>query len=95
MEWMILMDSFDTATANLPDDDYKLIKYEDLCGDVSGVMKSVTDFCELDWAPEFDHCMKGYSLRCANDKYKTELNETQQRDLEKVLTNYLHRYGYA
>ena len=95
IEWMILMDSFDAATANLSDDVYKLIKYEDLCADVSGVMKDVTDFCELDWTNGFSECVNKYSLRSANDKWKIELNETQQRDLQEVLADYLQKYGYA
>lgn len=94
IEWMILMDSFDAATADLSPDVYKLIKYEDLCADVTGVMKDVIAFCELDWTDDYARRMSEYSLKCANDKYKTELNETQQHDLEEVLADYLTRYGY-
>lgn len=94
IEWMILMDSFDAATADLNPDTYKLIKYEDLCKDVSGVMKDVTEFCGLNWTPDFANRMNQYSLRCANDKYKTELNPKQQHDLQEVLIDYLKKYGY-
>ncbi|MEN8128528.1 MAG: sulfotransferase, partial [Planctomycetota bacterium] len=94
IEWMILMDSFDAATANLGSDVYKLIKYEDLCTDVSGVMKDVTDFCELEWTDGFANRMSQYTLRSANDKYKTELNAKQQQDLQEVLEDYLKKHGY-
>ncbi len=94
IEWMILMDSFATAAAGLEPDVYKVIKYEDLCADVSGVMKDVADFCELEWTPDFADEMSRCKLRCANDKYKTELNETQRRDLNEVLADCLARYDY-
>lgn len=94
IEWMILMDSFDAAAADLGPGVYKVVKYEDLCADVSGVMKDVIDFCELDWTPEFADQMSRYKLRCANDKYKTDLNAKQQHDLQEVLSDYVQKYGY-
>jgi len=94
IEWMILMDRFDKAAADLEDDHYKLIRYEDLCANTPDIMKDVADFCELEWTRQFSEHVNRFSLRSANDKWKTELNSVQQRDLQEVLADYLQKYGY-
>ncbi len=94
IEWIILMDSFDKASAGLSPDIYRTIKYEDLCKDVPGVMREITEFCELDWNDQFANRLNRYAIKSANEKWKTELNTKQQDDLQAVLNEYLHRYGY-
>lgn len=94
IEWMVLLDSYDAAAADLSPDVYKLIRYEDLCADLTGVMKEVVQFCALDWTPDFASRISQYTLTCANDKYKTELNVKQQHDLQEVLAGHLQKHGY-
>ena len=95
IEWMILMDSFDRATADLSSDVYKLVKYEDLCADADGVVREITDFCGLDWTDGFADSITHRAIRPANEKWKAELNAKQQQDLQEVLSDYLLRYNYT
>ena len=94
IEWMILMDSFELATADLSPDTFRTIKYEDLCQDVNGTLKQVADFCELDYNDTYADQIKNFTVRSANSKWQSDLNPTQQHDLQEVLADSLIKYGY-
>jgi hypothetical protein len=89
------MDSFDLARARLPSDRYMEFKYEDFAADPRAVFRDVLSFCRLDHSREFDAAIDSFNIECANFKWREELTQFQQRQLEDVMADRLVRWGYA
>jgi len=94
IEWIIIMDAFEKAAANLDHDNYITLRYEDLCANPIECTKKAADFCELAWSKEFVDSVNGHSLKNANCKWQTDLNENQQKTLNDILQSHLRKYEY-
>jgi len=94
IEWMILMNSFEKAKKNLPDDKYFEVKYEKLCSSPTDVLKDITGFCNLPWSSKIVSYLEKHPLKNTNSKWKNELNQKQQLILQEILADYMVKYGY-
>jgi omega-hydroxy-beta-dihydromenaquinone-9 sulfotransferase len=94
IQWKILMDAMESAKTSLSKDNFLELKYEDLCSDPLDTVRTVTEFCELEWTAEFERQIGKHELKNTNDKFKQHLTARQQRELEEVLGNSLRRYDY-
>jgi hypothetical protein len=95
IQWDILMAAQDEAAKALPAQDLMEIRYEALCQDPVGIFRQALDFCSLEWTPRFAAAVNSFELKNTNDKWKKDLNETQQAALCASLQQALARYGYA
>ena len=94
IEWNIILDTVNAAKQYLETDNFIEIKYEDLCSTPIDVFKEIVQFGELDWTPHFEQTIKAYSFSNANEKWRSELTDNQQRILSDVTKDFLHRYEY-
>lgn len=95
IEWKTLIDAADAARASLPPETHFELRYEDLCEDPVGSFRAVAEFCELRWTARFEKTIDRMTWTSRNDKWRVQLNESQQRIVEEVLGSYLERFGYA
>lgn len=70
------------------------IRYEDLCDDPTGTFESVTNFCDLEYTSGFNTSVIDFGFRNTNDKWRRDLTELQQRQLEDELATHLTHWGY-
>jgi len=94
IQWRMLVDAVERASAPLGEGRFMEIRYEDLCEDTAGVMKKVAGFCGLGWEGSFERAVSRYRLRNTNGGYRENLTLRQQAELETALGGYLERYGY-
>lgn len=93
--WVILMESYREAQPSIPSEQYMEIRYEDLCANPIDVFRSITDFCDLEWTPEFESGISQSGLESRNDRWQKDLTEKQQHIISDVLAEELERYGYV
>ena len=94
MELSDMFDAMVEATAKIPSERFLEIRYEDLCDDPTGIFKSVTDYCELDYTSEFNQSVIDFGFRNTNDKWRRDLTDLQQRQLEAELAHHLTHWNY-
>ncbi len=94
MELADMLDAMRTATPFVPAEQFLEIRYEDLCDDPTGIFSKVTDFCELDYTTDFNTSVIDFGFRNTNDKWRRDLTELQQRQLEAELAPHLTHWGY-
>lgn len=95
LEWEILMDAQNQARAMLPTEDLMDVRYEDLCARPTEVIRRVTEFAGLPWAPEFAAAVARVTFRNSNNKWGEQLTSGQQRVMTECLGEALTRYGYG
>ena len=94
MELADMFDAMVAATPLVPKEQFMEIRYEDLCDDPTGTFESVTDFCTLEYTDGFNTSVIDFGFRNTNDKWRRDLTDLQQRQLEAELAPYLTRWGY-
>ena len=94
MELSDMFDAMISATGLIPAERFLEIRYEDLCDDPVGTFKSVTDYCDLTLTPGFEQSIIDFGFRNTNDKWRRDLTELQQRQLEAELERHLIHWGY-
>ena len=82
------------AAGLVPASHFLEIRYEDLCEDPVGSFQDATAFSGLEMTPEFSQAIVGFGFRNTNDKWKRDLTELQQQQLEAELAPHLQRWGY-
>jgi len=93
--WKIMMDAMAEAQRMLPANRLLEVKYEDVCADPIPEFRRTAEFTGLKWSPEFERKLRSYPLRNQNEKWKSELTESQQKALTDVLRSHLELYGYV
>ncbi|HTJ17305.1 MAG TPA: sulfotransferase, partial [Steroidobacteraceae bacterium] len=88
-----LMDAYERARPAIPADRLLEIRYEDLCADPLGVVRSACEFAQLDFDPHLQRHVRG-RLRSQNDKWKEGLSPAQQGTLNDCIRDCLSRWGY-
>jgi sulfotransferase family protein len=95
IEWEILMSAYDKAKHSIPPDDFLEIRYENLCQRPAQLFRIAAEFIGLDWSPKFEGMIQKFPLICADDKWRKDLSDMQQKMLEEALCDTLRKYGYA
>lgn len=94
IEWKLLMDAAEKGRADIDERQYLEVRYEHLCEDPIGLLRSVTAHCELDWDPAFEHVIQTTPLKNTNYKWQQNLTAKQQQILDAVIGAHLRQYGY-
>ncbi len=94
IQYKILMDAAEAAISQLKTSQIMTVRYEDLCDDPIATFQTVTKFCDLEWNAYFKSRLQRYKLANTNAKYKTELDDQQQADLNNALKDVLKKHGY-
>ena len=94
IEWKMLTDAVEKARQGLAGDEVPQIRLEDICSDPVGVFRSVIQFGELEWPPEFERSIRRSKLINANCKWQRELTPEQRASIQDVLGDHLARYDY-
>ena len=94
MELSDMLDAMVRAAGLVPASHFLEIRYEDLCEDPVGSFQDATAFSGLEMTPEFSQAIVGFGFRNTNDKWKRDLTELQQQQLEAELAPHLQRWGY-
>jgi len=94
IQWKIHMNAVVEARRLIDADDVHEIAYEDLCADPIAVCRGVLESCGLDGAPGFERTVRNSPLENTNDKWRSDLTESQQAVLNDVLSEDLRRHGY-
>ena len=96
LQWKILMDSFEDAREELPDEQWMQVRYEDFVASPRSHLETILDFAGVSWTAEFE---KGYAkyefMPERKDAYKDNLTPEQSRALDEVLAEPLERLGYS
>ncbi len=94
MELSDMFDAMRTAIPHVPAEQFLEIRYEDLCDDPTGIFGDVANFCELEYTNGFNTSIVDFGFRNTNDKWRRDLTEPQQRQLESELAQHLTYWGY-
>ena len=94
MELADMLDAMINATALIPADRFMEIRYEDLCTDPTGTFADVTSFCDLEYTTGFNQSVIDFGFRNTNDKWRKDLTDLQQRQLEAELATHLTHWNY-
>jgi len=95
MELSDMLDAMVTATPLVPGEQFTEIRYEDLCDQPVDTFAAVAEFCELTMTTDFEQSIVDFGFRNTNDKWRRDLTEVQQKQLEAELAPHLQRWGYA
>ena len=82
IELKILAEAMERAKTFVDDHSFMAVQYEYICATPVGVLKDVTEFCELEWSAAFENSVKKYRLRNTNYKWQEELTGEQQEIVE-------------
>ncbi len=93
IQWKVLMDAFEAARAQCPEEDWLQVRYEDLCARPAETAARIAQHCALPPSRTFRRRLKAYALRNANFKWRRDLTDRQQEMLNDLLGEYLDRYG--
>ena len=94
MELSDMLDAMVSATEQVPDEQFFELTYESLCADPVATFESVVEFCDMAMTDEFATSVTEFGFRNTNDKWRNDLTDLQQRQLEAELTPHLQRWGY-
>ena len=92
--WTHLTQAFSEATAKVPADKLLEIRYEDLCQDPNSVLQGATEFAGLDWPTKYARTVESLDLKVQNHRWREDLSDAQQQELESYMRQDLETQGY-
>jgi len=95
IEWNLLMELMERASAGLPEEQFMELRYEDMCADPVSHLKDVIAFCGLRWPRRVDRILACHPLRSRNDRWRHDLTPVQQEIATELTAPYRARYGYV
>jgi len=93
--WKILMEAFERAEAQLPEERCLRLRFEDIVAAPEERFTEMLAFCGLGWSPALARRLAQTSLRRDTPAaYTRDLTPAQVADMERSLDPMLRRYGY-
>lgn len=93
--WRLLMASYDEARAQVPEDSWLRVRYEDVLADPELAFGSMLGRMELDWTPEFGSSLARYEFSSGRaDAFRRDLSVADLVAMEAVLEKPLELAGY-
>lgn len=80
--------------AALPSDCYRQIHYERVLRDPEGTIKDLSEFADLRWSTSFGQLVRSFKVRDSNNKYRSELTDSQLSIIGSITGKLAHRLGY-
>ena len=95
LEWRILMDAFDAARAEVGEDRWLELRYEDLVAEPSERWPAILDLAGLTWDQRFDAAFEAYPVATGRrEAFRGDLTESQISLLEEAIGEHLQARGY-
>ena len=95
IEWMILMDAFRAARAEIPNELWLEVRYEDLVADPRRTTMEILGFMGLEWTDQFEARFAQRALRTdRSDAYLRDLDPGDVEWLDAILAEHLRDLGY-
>ncbi|MDY6839799.1 MAG: sulfotransferase [Thermodesulfobacteriota bacterium] len=94
IQWKILLHAMERAQKHIETDHFIELKYEHFCSKPLDSFRQLTDFCGLNWSPNFEKSIRSYNIRNTNFKWRKDLTISQQNILNEVLYEHLLKYNY-
>ena len=96
LAWVLLLDAFEAARAELPERSWLDVRYEDLLAEPEVTIGRILTFFGLPFEATFRRRLARYSFETGrSDAYRRDLDPASLKALEDVLGPTLQRYGYA
>lgn len=93
--WRLLMDSYDAARAQLPEDRWLRVRYEDVVADPRSRFEDLLTGAGLDWTSDFAAGFARYSFSGSRaEAFRTDLGSRDLAALDEVLQEPLLALGY-
>jgi Sulfotransferase family len=95
LEWKVLIDAADEARAQVPEDRWMDVRYEDFVEEPRGHVERILDWVGLPWTREFERSFSRYSYgRHRKAAYVRDLHPSQVELLDRLLEDHLRTLGY-
>lgn len=107
-QWVNLNRKLEITLQDLPREKQIQIRYEDLCQDVQGILAGLFAFCGVDPSVAIEdlvstqHHIVGNTMRLnsllrikLDERWKSELDKSQQAEINRAAANFMQRYGYS
>lgn len=95
IQWKWLLDLAEAQIAELAPGRCLTVNYSRLVADPRSAMNQVSDFCELESSCVFERRRSAIRVHNADDRWRSQLTDAERAMLEKSLSDYLARYGFA
>jgi Sulfotransferase family len=93
--WAILIDSFDSARAQIESRDWLEVRYEDVAEKPRQSFAAMLDFCGLPWDAEFERGFERHSFSASrSDAFRRDLEPSDVEQLSRILASRLAARGY-
>ena len=97
LAWKLLIDAFEAARREVPEDHWMDVRYEDVVAASRENVKAVLDFADMEWDVDFDDVLRRrYRFGTGRtDAFRSDLDPSNIQLLDRSLSAHLTRYGYA
>jgi hypothetical protein len=96
LHWKMLIDAAEAARAELPEDRWLEIRYEDFVAAPRERMAELLDFLHLAWSPAFERGFASHRFSAERtDAYRRDLGIHDVAMIDAVLAHDLRRLGYV
>ncbi len=92
--WEKLIKNVWQVSADLDEQHYLELRYEDLCAEPKTTMDKILSFADLEWHPSFERKFATYDLRATNDKWRKQVTDAQAELMTRAVESTLQHYNY-
>lgn len=94
--WRVLIDAFDHARAELPDDQWLEIRYEDIAAQPRKSFDAMLRFCGLEWNDEFERGLARHRVSSSRvEAYRRDLDPGVVARMTEAIAPTLEAHGYT
>ena len=94
IEWRIQMRAMEAARKQVDPRRFMEIRYEAFCEQPMETLRHVLEFAELPESPAIERAVKNANIKSTSSRWRDDLTPGQQRILDDLLRDDLHRCGY-
>lgn len=94
--WEILVTSVEQDASRIGHENVSTVRYEDFLGDPAGKIRSICDFCDLDFNDDAaDRLSRSHIDPSRRQSFLTDLSSGQLEELTECIAGTLEKYGYS
>lgn len=95
IEWNKIIRAIQASRSLVPAEDWHTVRYEDFCSEPKQAFETALDAIGLSAPRSYLRFIEGFGLESRNVKWKQKLTPSQQKTLNKVVSDKLSAYGYS
>lgn len=96
LQWRVIMNAFDRARAEVPDDQWLEIRYEDITAQPRESFEAMLFFCGLEWNVQFERGLARHRVnRSRVDAFRRDLDPAEITRMTEAIAPTLEAYGYV